>query len=435
MIDEAFCARALRHVEAGYFTNEALGWMWTTLAGYWQAYSMRLTDMPLREAVRQLSPEKAVRYSHEVELVIGLGNVPEAEYVKRELKDFIQRNIFAIAHQDSARLFNEGKVVESYDLTARAQERIQDVNFDDVDRIWLFEELHERQRERMRAQMDLNHGVVTTGIPLLDAITDGGVHPGELWVVFAYAKRCKTTWLINQGFNATRVHHLPTVHFVLEGKGRQIAARYDACFSQELYTNVKRGDIDAALYRQLAQEYEQLRRLCVVRTLNDWDVTILDIDAELHFLRTQGFLPKFGILDYMDLGRMRDAASGASETQHQVGFARDHKRLANKTDIGWWSAWQAQRPKVGAHEKEHVLTSSNVADAYAKVRIVDAYGSLNATDEEMTRGEMRVFMESHRDAPLNKLFGVTNDLSRMRMVTSAIEWTPPAAVSNEFEDN
>jgi len=433
MVDESFCARALPHVEASHFTNEALGWVWTSLSAYWQAYSMRLTDMPLRDAVRQLSPERALRYSHEIELIIGLGDVAEADYIKHELRDFAQRAVFASAHEDAARLFNEGKQPQAYDVMARAQERIADINFDDVDRIWLFDELGDRQRERVRAAMDPNHGVVTTGIPLLDAATDGGVHPGEVWVVFAYAKRCKTTWLINQGFNATRVHHLPTVHFVLEGKGRQIAARYDACFSQELYSKVKQGSIDTQLYRALAQEYAQLRRLLVIRTLNDWDVTILDVDAELHYLRTQGFFPKFGILDYMDLGRMREGGKGASETQHQVGFARDHKRLANKTDIGWWSAWQAQRPKIGAHEKEHVLTSSNVADAYAKVRIVDAFGSLNATDEEMQHGEMRVFFESHRDSPVNQLYTVTNDLSRMRMITSSAVYVQPVPdTADEF---
>jgi len=430
MVDEAFCAKALQHIESSHFTNEALGWVYTTLGEYWQAYSMRLTDMPLRDAVRKLSPERALRYSHEVELIIGLGQVPEAGYVKTELRDFAQRAVFATAHESSARLFNEGKQAQAYDVMARAQERIQDIRFDDVDRIWLFDELPDRQRARIRMQLAPQSGVVTTGIPLLDFVTDGGVHPGEVWVVFAYAKRCKTTWLINQGFHATRVHHLPTVHFVLEGKGRQIAARYDACFSQELYAKVKRGEIDTPLYAQLAQEYETLRRLLVIRTLNDWDVTILDIEAELHYLHTQGFRPKFGILDYMDLGRMRGGVASVTETQHQVGFARDHKRLANKTDIGWWSAWQAQRPKIGAHEKEHVLMSSNVADAYAKVRIVDAYGSLNATDEEMKNGEMRVFFEGHRDNPINQLFAVTNDLSRMRMITSSAVYVPPQPSTN-----
>ena len=76
-----------------------------------------------------------------------------------------------------------------------------------------------------------------------------------------------------------------------------------------------------------------------------------------------------------------------------------------------------------------------MADAYAKVRIVDAYGSLNATDEEMKQGRMRVFMEGHRDAPINQLYTIHNDLSRMTMITrvegpadAVTVVTPPPAI-------
>ena len=422
MVDDVFALRCLEWLKPEHFTAEPLGWMFQLFAYHYQHYQQRTTDMVLRDAVRRLPYERASRFGAEAEAVIALGTVPEEAWVKAQLAEFIKQAIFAEAHQQSAQLFNTGKRSEAYDLTARAQERIADVTFDQVDRIWLFDELPDRQRERIRKQMDPLSGVFTTGVRQLDDATEGGVHSGEVWAVFAYAKRCKSTWLLNQGFHATRLHRQPTVHFVLEGSGEQIAARYDACFSQELYTRVKRGDIDHALYGQLIGEYSALRRLMVIRTLNDWDVTILDLQKELHYLKSQGFKPGMMIVDYMDLGRARDRVDG--ETAHQVAFARDLKRLVNNSGVACWSAWQAQRPPKGAHTKEHVLTSSNVADAFAKVRIVDAYGSLNATDDEMTQGEMRLFWEGHRDAPVNKLWTITNDLARMRMVTSAVEYIP-----------
>lgn len=424
MIDEGFALKVVQWVEAGHFTKESLGWIFQVLSQHWTLYQSRPTDTVLREAVRRLPQAKALRYASEAEQVIALGTVPDAQWVKDQLAEFVKQAIFAVAHQASARPFNAGKPVEAYDMMMKAMERIQDVDFNEVDRIWLFDELPDRQRARIRAAMDPISGRFTTGVPDLDALTDGGVHAGELWVVFAYAKRCKTTWLINQGFHATRVHRKPTVHFVLEGRGEQVAARYDACFSQELYTNVKQGRIDPQLFAQLQHEYLSLRRLMVIRTLNDWDVTILDIQRELHTLRALGFVPEMMITDYMDLGRARDRCD--SETQHQVSFARDLKRLHNNTGMAGWSAWQAQRPKPGAHTKKHVLSSANVADAYAKVRIVDGWGSLNATDEEMERGEMRLFWEGHRDAPVNQIWTITNDLARMRMLKSAERYDPEA---------
>lgn len=422
MVDASFALKALQWLEPGHFTKESLGWLYSWMQWYWREYQTKPTDTALRDSMRSLSQSQAMRFGSEIELVIALGSVPDSEYVKAQLTEFIKQAIFATTHQDSAARFNAGKRTEAYDSMMRAMERINDVDFSDTDRIWLFDELSNRQAARIRARMDPLSGRFTTGIRQLDDITDGGVHLGELWVVFAYAKRCKSTWLINQGFNATRVHRKPTLHLALESTGTQIAARYDACFSGELYDRVKRGEIAADLYMQLQAEYLQLRKLLVIRTLNDWDVSILDVQRELHYLKSNDFVPEMMITDYMDLGRSRDRVD--SEMQHQINFARDLKRLHNTMGIAGWSAWQAQRPKPGAHTKKHVLTSGNVADAYAKVRIVDAFGSLNATDEEMNEGVMRAFFEGHRDSPVNQMWTITNDLSRMRMVTSAVACNP-----------
>lgn len=427
MTDEEFAVKVMEHVEPGHFTAEPLGWVYREMKRYWETYGMRCTDLPLRQLVKSLSPEKMLRYGSEVELIIQLGAVAESNYVRHELREFIRRSIFAVAHRESAALFNDGKHDAAYDVMARAQERIVNVDFDAEDRQWFFEELPKRQRIRYRAAVSGEADAFMTGIHELDRMAEGGVHRGELWVVFAYAKRCKTTWLVNQGFHATRVHRQPALHIVLEGSGDQIGARYDACFSQELYTNVKKGEIGSAIYKAMQEDYESLRRLLVIRTMNDWNISVMHIVAETKKLKTLGFAPRMLIVDYMDLLRSRDAVD--SETQNQVNAAHDLQRFINQEGLAGWSAWQARRPKEGANNKPHILTSSDVADAYAKVRIVSAYGSLNATDDEMANGSMRVFWEGYRDGQVNKLFLVSNDLSRQRMITTSEIAKPPGASS------
>jgi replicative DNA helicase len=417
MVDDSFCLRALEYVEPGFFTQEALGWIFKVIDQYWRDYQMPCGDVPLRDALRSVKTEKAVYYSAEVEQVIRLGNVAEAIFIKEKLADFCRRNVFSIAHKESATLFNMGEVAKAYDVMAQAQDRIREITFEDVDRQWFFEELGDRQRTRFKEQMK-GWGAFKTGIPDLDMCTDGGVHGGELWAVVAYAKRGKTTWMINQGFNAIRMFAVPVLHIVLEGMGAQIAARYDSLFSQELYTKVKLGEIDPQTLRILQDEYARLRQLLVIRTMNDWDVNVGHIKAEIDELKTRKFVPELLITDYVDLLRSRYRTDG--ETQNQVDATRDLKRLHNQTGMAGWTGFQAQRPKPGAHEKEHILTSASVADAYAKVRIVDSYGSINMTDAEMRDGEMRVYWEGHRDAPVNRCWTVLNDMSRMRMVTEII---------------
>jgi replicative DNA helicase len=418
MVDEAFCLRALDYVEAGFFTQEALGWIFTVIEQYWRSYQTCCPDVALRDALRYAKPEKLPYYSAEVENVILLGIVSEALFIKEKLADFCRRNVFSIAHKESATLFNMGEVAKAYDAMAHAQDRIREITFEEVDRQWFFEELSDRQRQRFQNQMK-GWGAFKTGIPDLDLCTDGGVHAGELWAVIAYAKRGKTTWMINQGFNAIRMFAVPVLHIVLEGMGDQISARYDSLFSQELYTKVKLGEIDPQTLRILQEEYARLRELLVIRTMNDWDVNVGHIRAELDELKsTRKFKPVLMITDYADL--LRSRYKSESETQHQVEATRDLKRLHNQTGLGGWTGFQAQRPKPGAHEKEHILSSASVADAYAKIRIVDSYGSINMTDQEMREGEMRVYWEGHRDAPVNRCWKVLNDMARMRMVTEII---------------
>jgi len=422
MIDQAFTVKALKWVTPSHFTSEPLGWIYKQFQAYYEEYAGAPTDVVLRDYARRVLGENAVRFSTEVELVIAKGEVPEAEFIKVKLKDFIRQGLFSLAHQDSALLFNDGKQAEAYDIMMRAMESVHEVGFEQDDRIWLADSFYERNRDRVREFMTSMGTSFSTGVSELDQATDGGVAPGELWAVFAYAKRCKTTWLINQGFNALRVHRKKVVHFVLEGSGKQIASRYDACFSQELYSQVKQGRMDPQRYAALSDEYATLRKMCAIRTLNNWDINILHLEGE-NQLASEGFRPELMIVDYMDLGRARGKVDG--EREHQIGFARDLKRLVNNSNLACWSAWQAQRPPKNAHTRIHTLDSSQVADAYAKVRIVDSFGSLNATDEEMAEGTMRLFWEGHRDAPVNQTWQITNDLSRMRMAQSSELWVPP----------
>lgn len=156
----------------------------------------------------------------------------------------------------------------------------------------------------------------------------------------------------------------------------------------------------------------------MVRTLNDWAVSVLHVQGELRELRAHHFVPQMLVLDYADL--LRSRSSVESEREHQLAGCRDLKRLSSQEGLACWTAFQAKAPKEGSHRLPHVLTSASVADCYAKVRIVDAYGSVNMTDQERGRGEMRVFWEAHRSADIRKLWVVRNDLSRGRMVSEVL---------------
>lgn len=423
--DEIFAQQTLRYIDESFFSGEALGWSFKCFAGYWKAHLAAPPGMVLREELRRLAAEKRVLYEVEVEWLLYPGGVPEADYVKERLTEFARVNLFAQAHRSSAELFTRGQYMQSYDVMSTALDKIRDITFERPKRQWYFEELAERQLARFQERNDLTRMPWSTGIEQLDRATNGGVQEGELWAVLAYAKRGKTTFLVNQGGRSCRLERQPTLHIQLEGHGKQIAAKYDSWFSREQYNLVKLGEIRPDTYNDMVAEFMRLRSLLVIRTLNDWRVTMDHVLAEYRELKARGFKPRRLIVDYVDLLRSRDTRV-EGETQHQVEASRDLKRFVNEEEIQGWTAWQAQRGRPGDNLKEHVLTSASVADAFAKVRIVDSYGSINATDSEWERGEMRVFWENHRDAAVNKLYGCRNDLSTMRMLDWAEEMAPRA---------
>jgi hypothetical protein len=407
MTDEAFCHKAMQYVEAGFFTSASLGWVFSVMRAYYTDYQTRCTELPLREAAR-----KKPGHAPEIDAIVSLGHVAEHEFIKAQLGEFVKRNIFARAHEESQKEYNAGRHIKAYDMTCEAMDRLRQVDFDSPDRSWFFEELEERQARRVKHAMHPTEGVYPTGFDPIDDSMDGGPKRGETHLVLGDAKVGKTTYLINQGFMNTRVSRVPVLHINLEGNTTLVEDRYDACFTRELYTNVKHGDINSLAYKEMVEEYRQLRRLLVVRTLNDWDVNILHIEAELKELETDGFIPQVIILDYVDLLRSRNKVS--TETAHQIDSMKDTKRLANRGYL-IHSACQSQRPKDGDEEKERIVRAKDIADAYGKIRITDGWGSLNATTTEQTAGTCRYFHENYRDGRVGKLYQFTNEQDRMRL--------------------
>lgn len=418
MTDEGFASRAFKHVDAAFFTTRPLGWLWTTMGAYFEKYMVRMTEVPLRDALRYVEPENVTSYANEIDAVCAILHVTEHAYVREALADFCKRSIFAAAHKGASELYNQGKPIEAYDETQRALDRIREITFDDENRTFFFEQFEERHKTRIIKNATGFQRVYSTGLGLLDDACDGGAVEGELWLVQGYAKAGKSTWLINEGFRCLRMHREPVLHIQLEGKREQVEARYDTRFSGEFYSEVRKGSINPSLYRDMIDEYQRLRGLLVIRAMTDWDVTALDIESELKTLAARGFKPRMLICDYVDLLRSRNSRVD-SETQHQLDGTRDLKRLTLNWSLVSHTVSQTQRPDEHADEFEHVIRAAKIADAYAKIRVVDFVGSLNATRKERELGVSRFYAEMHRDNPMGLLLKLQNDIARMKLGVSA----------------
>jgi hypothetical protein len=219
--------------------------------------------------------------------------------------------------------------------------------------------------------------------------------------------------LVNLGIAGARLAYKNVLHCVFEGSRRQVVNRYDAAFSDELYSRVKAGEITDKKYELMLSEYRMLASKLVVRAFTErWDYSVVDVHEEIRALkREHGWSPELVIVDYGDLLRGRESHYN-TETEKQRAAYRDLKSLANR-GYGVWSATQSKRPKEGDENRPRWIRSRDVADCYDKIRVSDFGGSINLTLEEKNLGIARLLYEYYRDNEAESSIVVRADFSKM----------------------
>lgn len=411
--DDGFAHAIAKHLKPSFFENEVLAWAYAACQAHAVAYGGFPGLRTLVQKVQQLESKYRPVYEATLEQV-ATASLQDNAWMRDAVLDFAKRNVFVRAYQDSRILYNSGQVDQAYDLLMGELEEIRRTTWEPVDRSFYFEELPRRQNRRMNN--DPWAQAISTGMPWLDEVLDGGLSLGELGIWIGDAKGGKSAMLVNMGVAATRYQLRNTLHVVFEGARSQVENRYDSVFMDEWYTKVKRGDIDSEKYAQTWEQFQKMRRTLVIRAFTEeWSYTIEDIHNEMKELwRQWGWRPDLIIIDYGDLLNGR-ARYYVSETAKQKDAFRDIKSLANR-GYAIWSASQARRPEKGAEDRAHWLYSREIADCYEKVRIADFLGSLNSTRLEREHYVLRLLAEHYRDNEAGKRIAVYCNFGKMQIL-------------------
>ena len=417
--DESFGINAAEHLKPEHFDHEILSWMYSHIKRHVESYNTPPSVAVLMQAARGLDANIQPIYTAMVDQVRQV-SLRDQTWLRDQVLDFVKRNIFVRAFNEGRDLYNAGDVDKSYDLVMARMEEITRTSWEPIERAWFFRELNQRQAER-KARL-LRGDVVPTGFGFIDNIMRGGLHYGELGIWLSYPKIGKTTTLVTLGINAVR-RNFKVLHIILEGSLKLIEDRYESAFLNEIYADVKLGDMSVEKYQMAVKEYQMLQDSLVLRSwVEKWDINALDIDAELRELeRDHGWRPDLIVIDYVDLMTGREKRYYKNETESQHAAVRDVKRLTNR-GYAIWTATQAQRPTQKDLETEGILMSTNVSYAYEKVRACDFGGSLNQTLLEKEHKVMRMHAEMYRDNEAGQTITVGCDMERMQI------WQDPAAI-------
>lgn len=387
------------------FTDPASQWSWRVMSS-----TDHPTMLQLQTEGRRVDPTDPAWTG--IQAILASSDVRDHTYVAEQVVEWSRRQVFRLGFEEAREAWNSGNFDRARDVMLTRINEMSDIKLDIADRGWFFEELDERQSRRMTLTGTMDD--FPTGIARLDHAMGGGLSFGELGVAIAYSKVGKTFWLTQQGAIGARMRRR-VLHFALEGGRKLVENRYDAIFTGDLYTDVKRGEISADAMYAARREYEILKRNLIVRGVSDLTEWSADsnfiLNEILHLRDSAGWVPELVIVDYADL--LSDP--GSDERAKQKESFRRMKSLSNRVGRGHpygfavWTASQAQRPQKGADEKEHVVKPRDVADSYEKVRVADALISLNRTTWEKKNNRARVFLGAYRDAEDGALIRVTTD--------------------------
>lgn len=396
MVDPGLRGIVARFMDAGQlgWTDPGSAFVWTLVRSHEVVSPLMLHTEIAR--LDPLNPAKPGAYA----IATASNDFRDAVYVREKVIEWARKQVFRQAFEEARTTYAKGDVDGAMAGMLRRIEEANGFSIGVADRGWFFESLQDRQRERYAGSMGAD--AFPSGITGLDDAMNGGLRLGELEIPLAYSGVGKTFWCVQRGYIGARLQRR-VLHCVLEGGRRGTEDRYDARFSQTMFTAVRQGDIETATLVRMDQDYQNLRKNLVVRAWNDgeraWAVTFEDILEELRTLRRDfGWVPELVIVDYGDLL----SGPGDNEYDRQKMAYRKLKSLAERQEFAGHHGYavcspsQAQRPDKGADTREHVLRPRDIADCYEKVRVADVVVSLNRTLAEKEHATARVHLGKYR---------------------------------------
>lgn len=416
--DPNLLIKCSKFLKKHYFETEILGWVYDLILTHYNSYDRMVNEQVFISEIKGLKDDtKILEYVTVVKGVLGC-NTANKEYICDKLEEFIKRNIFVQQFEKIVKNFNSGYFDRALMETDKCMEEIHKVSFDKEDRTFFFNEVKSRLvRRNVLLEKEEHDTRYTTGILELDSCIGGGLSKGELGIVVADAKVGKSICLVHIGasvvlssFGANKV-----LHINLEGKDNQVEDRYEARILNQNYHLVRKNLILDYCSKREYMSPDFGKSLVIRNMIDRWDYTVLDIEEEIRYLASDGFVPSVIVIDYGDLLKPREVSGENSYISQQEIF-RDLKTLANKFNCAVWTASQTTRipPGKSTEDPQFLWTRHNLADSYAKVRIADLLFTLNATGQEKISKRMRIYLDAYRDNACGFVIPIQNNFENMQ---------------------
>lgn len=436
MVRDFAGSKIIPHLQAKYFSTPELRWAMGTIKQYYDAYSGVPTWEALEYHAKQ-SPEGPT-------LGIQLNNirqmeVHDANWLRDNVVGWIKHNLYLRSLRAAIACAKKNKIDESLFMMDEALTQVNNVEWEQDNQCFFFEELEERQKERLEARQQ-PQGTIGTGIDELDDALGGGISKGELGVFMGYAKSGKSIFLMNLAANACKAYGTRVYHTNYEINQYTLKMRYDSWFSGEAFNRIRDKGLSSKAVKELKEMYSDMKDLLIIKGQDRFSgsnpnyKTVEGLIEDLRELESKrAWRPDLIIVDYADLMRTKTQYNNIYQKATEVYRALHDLALEG---YAIWTVSQANERDKDRNEK-HLLKSGQITESQEKFRAADIYGSINVTPEEKENGEARLYLENARAHGKFGVIEVKTDLAKMRFGVG-VESKPlldPSKAINRGDDN
>jgi replicative DNA helicase len=241
---------------------------------------------------------------------------------------------------------------------------------------------------------------VSTGWPLIDNISKGGLGQKELGVVIAPTGAGKSMVLVHLGTQALK-EGKTVVHYTLELQDTVIASRYDSCL-----TKVPLGSL-MSFKEKIYEEVQEIEGCLIVKEYPTKSATTQTIKTHLEKLKMRNINVDMIIVDYADL--LRPVRYQKEKRNELEGIYEELRGLASEHTVPIWTASQTNRSGLNAE----VITMEAISEAFNKCFVSDFIFTVSRTIDDKAANGGRVFVAKNRNGPDGLVFPMFMDTSNV----------------------
>mgnify|MGYP005819112865 FL=1 len=403
-----FFLQIVNLIKPEYFEFPTHSKIFEIVGDHYTKYLKLATDEVIVEEARKLlTPrENLSDIVDEIDLINSLDTsaIENPEYLMDLVEEFAKKSAMKEAISKCMLYLKEDRYAETEVVIREALTVSREVDLGQT----YFPSVKDRWLRALDEDFSLRY---RTFLPTLNRVLDGGLSSKELAMVVAPPGVGKSVFLVNQSVESL-TEGRKVLYLSLEMSEDKIAQRFDSVMT--LIPQSKLKSHQNLLHDRLEMfKTEFPGGELVIKQFPTGQATVNTIRSLLVQLRNyEQFEPDILVVDYLEL--LRPSTQILQEYQAQQRIAEELRGLAVENDILVWTATQTNRQ--GRQVK--LITDSELADAYGKIRTCDFAISLNQTEEEFDFGTMRLYVMKSRNSHQRFVVPMAVDYSILKVTES-----------------